>query len=172
MNLWLFQGGAETEWLLKADESGFDQFFWTANKNVCVGDVALIYLTAPLSAIIATVQIIGEPFFNPAATSMFNNSFMYDKWCVEVGKAFYLGRHDELTIANLRRLFATDWGWVRYPRGSTRIPEHMIPLLQDLMSPFLPKLAIRIDRSSLEVKEDSPADERTSNSVGDPALRA
>lgn len=142
-NFWLFQGGPETEWLLE-DDSPFERFFWTANKHVQKGDVALIYLTAPLSRIVSTVRIVGAPFFNAAATSMFDNPFMYDKWCVEVGEAVHLGSHDELSIANLRKLFSLDWGWVRYPRGSTRIPDEIVPLIEQLLSPYLPSLALKI----------------------------
>ena len=144
MNLWLFQGGPETEWLLQED-SPFDQYFWTANKHVKKGEIALIYLTAPLSRIVATARIVGEPFFNPAATSMFDNPFMFDKWCVELSETVYLGSHDELSIANLRKLFSLDWGWVRYPRGSTRIPDQLISPIQELLSPFLPTIAIRVE---------------------------
>lgn len=142
-NLWLFQGGAETEWLI--EDGDFYQFFWTANKHVEVGDVALIYLTAPISGIVGTVRILGKPFFNHAATSMFNNEFMHDKWCVEVGEALYIGRHEDLTIRNLRKLFAVDWGWVRYPRGSTRIPADIVGPLLELLSPYLQKIAIRVE---------------------------
>lgn len=142
-NFWLFQGGAEVEWLLQED-SPFDTYFWTANKHVKKGDIALIYLTAPLSRIMANVRIVGEPFFNPAATSMFDNPFMYDKWCVEVGETLYHGSHDELSIRNLRKIFSDDWGWVRYPRGSTRIPKEIEKPLLELLSPFLPNLSLKI----------------------------
>lgn len=142
-NFWLFQGGPETEWLLEED-SPFKRFFWTANKNVKKGEIAFIYLTAPLSRIMATVRIVGDPFFNSGETSMFDNPFMNDKWCVEVGETVYLGSHDELSIANLRKLFSVDWGWVRYPRGSTRIPDDVVYPLSELMAPWLPKLSLSV----------------------------
>ena len=143
MSYWIFQGGPETEWLLQKD-SPFDTFFWTANKNVAAGEVAFIYLTAPISKIIAGVNILKEPFFNPAETSMFDNPFMFNKWCVEVGNALYYGQHDDLSIANMRKLFSFDWGWVRYPRGSTRIPDEIVNPFLEMLSPFLPTIAIEV----------------------------
>ncbi|HEX3102556.1 MAG TPA: hypothetical protein VHQ01_12215 [Pyrinomonadaceae bacterium] len=144
MSYWIFQGGPETEWLLEKD-SPFDQYFWTANKHVQVGEVAFIYLTAPISKIVAGVNILKEPFFNAAATSMFDNEYMYDKWCVEVGNTHYYGQHEDLSMRNMRKLFSLDWGWVRYPRGSTRIPDEIVSPFLEMMSPHLPSMAINTE---------------------------
>lgn len=143
-NFYIFQGGPETEWLLESD-SPFDTFFWTANKHVKKGEVAFIYLTAPISKIVAGVNIVGDPFFNPAATSMFDNPFMFDKWCVEVGNTLYYGQHEELSMRNMRKLFAADWGWVRYPRGSTRIPDEIVSPFLEMMAPHVPSMAVKVD---------------------------
>lgn len=144
MSYWIFQGGPETEWLLKGD-SPFDQYFWTANKHVKVGEVAFIYLTAPISKIVAGVNIVAEPFFNPAETSMFDNEFMFDKWCVEVGNTLYYGQHEGLSMRNMRTLFSLDWGWVRYPRGSTRVPDEIVSPFLEMLSPYLSSIALGVD---------------------------
>lgn len=142
-NFYIFQGGPETKWLI--EDGHFPTFFWTANKHVKKGEIAFIYLTAPISKIVGAVRITGEPFFNPAATSMFDNPFMYDKWCVEVGEVNFYGEHESLSMKNLRKLFATDWGWVRYPRGSTRIPDEIMGSFYELIAPYCKTISIKIE---------------------------
>ena len=152
-NFYIFQGGPENlRWWLKNDEYHRDhQSFWSANKHVRPSDVVFIYLTAPLSRIVGTVSVLGDPFFNPRANSMFLNPHMLEKWCVEVGYPFYFGDHEELKLSNLRRLFGADWGWVRYPRGNTRIPNEIVSPFLELISPFCDKLAIRISPPEVKI---------------------
>ena len=36
-----------------------------------------------------------------------------------------------LSMTNMRKLFAKDWGWVRYSRGNTQVPPHVLaPFLE------------------------------------------
>lgn len=139
-DLFILQGGPEVEWIFADDQYDLDHCYWTCPKSITKGGVALVYLTSPISSIIGSASVGGEPFFNSAATSMFDNAYMNDKWCVRLDGLIYLGRHAELSMANLRSLFEADWGRVRYPRGSTRVPDDIEPVLLGLLAPFLPEL--------------------------------
>lgn len=133
-NHYILQGGPENiKYWEQPDRYGMVDWFWSANKHVLPGDKAFIYLTAPLSRIVGVVDILKEPFYNPREASMFLNRHMLDRWCVEVGNPFYFGNRDDLSMANLRKLFGTDWGWVRYPRGNTRVPDEILPPLLELI---------------------------------------
>jgi hypothetical protein len=139
-NYFIFQGGPENlRWWVKNDLYRHSQWFWSANKHVVPGDKALIYLTAPLSRIVGDVDVIGKPFWNDRSNSMFENDHMVDKWCVEVGNPFYYGMREDLTMANLRKLFGVDWGWVRYPRGNTRVPAEILESLLELIGETVEK---------------------------------
>lgn len=128
--LYIFQGGPDNvPWFEFVRNHGAERlndylregFYWVCPKGVKIGDRAFIYLTAPLSRIVGLVEVTGEPFWN--YPDRFDNSFMAGKRCVRISflEAFDT-ESDLLTIWNLRKLFAKDWGWVRYPRGSTKIP--------------------------------------------------
>lgn len=114
-NFYIFQGGPETKWLI--EDGHFPTFFWTANKHVKKGEIAFIYLTAPIS------KIVGA----------------------EVGEVNFYGEHESLSMKNLRKLFATDWGWVRYPRGSTRIPDEIMGSFYELIAPYCKTISIKIE---------------------------
>jgi hypothetical protein len=162
---YILQGGPENlRWWLKNEEYRTWKWFWTANKHIKPGDIAFIYLTSPLSRLVGSVDILGEPFFHFEDTQ-FDNSHMHNKWCVEVGNPKYFGDVEDkcaecgvfrnthrlrkakglldcpkfvadggpLSMTNLRKLFAVDWGWVRYPRGNTRVPDEILPALKELI---------------------------------------
>lgn len=131
-NHYIFLGGAENLKYWEDERLKNHQWFWSANKHVLPGDIGYIYLSAPLSRIVGEVDIVGKPFFHHGGT-MFSNTHMSDKWCVEVANPRYYGERLDLTMKNLRSLFAVDWGWVRYPRGNTRVPDDILPALQELI---------------------------------------
>jgi hypothetical protein len=134
MTHYIFLGGPENlkYWIYQTERERSAQWFWSANKHVRPGDIGYIYLSAPLSRIVGEVDILAEPFFHHSQT-MFDNPHMADKWCVEVGNPRYYGNRDDLSMKNLRKLFAVDWGWVRYPRGNTRVPDEILPALKELI---------------------------------------
>ncbi|MBS1793645.1 MAG: hypothetical protein JSS81_07320 [Acidobacteria bacterium] len=130
-NYFILQGGAELlDWFRKYAKwiGTTQQFFWTCPKTAKKGDKAFIYLCAPESRIVASVDLVAEPFQNVG--NMFENKIMQDKWCVEIGSAVYFEPRRNLAMKGLRELFAVDWPWLRYPRGNTKIPA-------DLIEPFL-----------------------------------
>lgn len=130
-NYFILQGGAEHLDYFENNpryESAGVEFFWTCLKQAKKGDTALIYLCAPQSRIVGSVELTGEPFHNVG--DMFKNPIMKDKYCVQIGKVKFFPFRRELTMRGLRELFAIDWAWLRYPRGNTKIPA-------DIVQPFL-----------------------------------
>lgn len=142
MNRYIFMGGSENlvYWLQNKDYSddsfgrSNEQWFWSCNRHCQVGEKAFVYLCSPLSRIVGEVDILGEPFYNDAQAEMFDNQHMQNKWVCEVGNPVYFGQHDALTMKNLKALFGVDWGWVRYPRGNTKVPVEILPVLQELIN--------------------------------------
>jgi len=141
--MFIFQGGKENnEWFDFCRKYGADKlnahlramndedtgFFWTCHKQAKKGDEAYIYLTAPLSRIVGKVRLVDKPFQN--FPNRFDNSFMDNKLCVEV-EFVESYETENLTIKEMRNLFGVDWGWVRYPRGSVKIPEHILPVFNE-----------------------------------------
>lgn len=137
-NTFILQGGPENvEWFEAFQKYGqrfknLTHVYWTCPKSARKGDHAFIYLTAPLSRIVGKADIIGEPFFNDVPYR-FDNKFMEGKWCCEIDIEFAFDVDSELlTMKNFRKLFGHDWGWVRYPRGSVKIPEEILPAFLEL----------------------------------------
>jgi hypothetical protein len=133
-NYYIFQGGPE---LIKywvgpdAEQWQSHRWWWSANKHVVPGDKAFIYLTSPQSRIVGEVDVIGKPFMNGPPYA-FDNAHMSNKWCAEVGNPKGYGNSYMLSMFNLRKLFSTEWGWVRYPRGNTRVPDEILPAMLEI----------------------------------------
>jgi hypothetical protein len=133
VNHFIFQGGAENKiWFLnKHYRAAAGAWFWSAQKTAKVGDIAFIYLTAPLSRIVGKVEIKGEPFYN--YPNRFENPIMLNRYCVEVEyKETFEIESELLTMKNLRKVFA-DWSYLRYPRGGVRIPDAIVPPFLELV---------------------------------------
>lgn len=106
------------------------EWYWTLLKQAKIGDIAFIYLTAPVSRIVGQLEVIGEPFYN---VNRFENPKTKNKWMAEVGKDVYFFERRELTMKGLRELFH-DWNWLFYPRGNTKIPSHIVEPFLELIS--------------------------------------
>lgn len=101
-----------------------EPWFWTCPKSANKGDFGFVYLNAPVSQIVGCVKFIGEPFYNVDMFPRWANN-----WMVEIGEVKDFSSNENLTIAKLRELFP-DGGWLRYPRGKTKIPA-------EILKPFL-----------------------------------
>lgn len=107
MNYFVFQGGAENldhfenGGIIKdGAESSFwsSPFFWTSPKTAKKDDVAFIYLTVPISRIVA-----------------------------EVGSPRLIDFDEKLTFQGLKAIFGAKWGWARYNRAShSQIPQEIL----------------------------------------------
>lgn len=126
---YILLGGAEHHRFFTNNADYSDQqWFWTVPKTARRGDLALVYLCAPVSAIVGSVEITAEPFYN---VDMF--PAWKDNWMAEIGRVRYARSRPELGIKGLRELFP-DWGWLRYPRGKARIPAEIVPALLKLIN--------------------------------------
>lgn len=103
-----------------------EDWFWTVPQSAQIGDVAYVYLTAPLSRIVGRVVIIGKPFYNVCE---FDNPKTKNSWMAQINVVKYFKPQHELTMRGLRALFP-DWAWLSYPRGKTKIPT-------EILRPFL-----------------------------------
>ena len=137
-NYYILQGGPENLGYFEHNEDYQDeQWWWSGPKSAKPGDIAFIYLTAPVSRIVGRTEIMGEPFHNMA--KIFDNPMMDNRWCVPVKVVIYYPHRFELTMAGLRSLFSKDWPWLRYPRGGTKIPAHILPPFLELIDSSLPR---------------------------------
>jgi hypothetical protein len=129
MNYYVLLGGPEhLDFFQNNSQYAGTQWFWTMVKGARVGETCFVYMSAPVSRFVGRIEVVGEPFFHVGST-MFDNPKMRDQYVAEIGKVVYFAPRPELSISGLRKLF-TDWGWLRYPRSKTRIPD-------DLVKPFL-----------------------------------
>jgi hypothetical protein len=129
-NLYVLLGGSEHLPFFEHPEDWEGvSWFWTCLKNAKKGETAYVYLNTPVSRIVGKVEFVGEPFHNTG--DMFQNQIMRDKWCVRIGNVKYFENRPELTIRGLRALFP-EWGWLRYPRTNTRIPDDLVAPLEEL----------------------------------------
>ena len=106
-------------------------WFWTTPKGAQVGDVAFVYMSAPVSRIVGRMEVKAPPFFHLGKT-MFDNPQMSDQYVAEIGGVEYFPPRRELTIKGLRELFP-EWGWLRYPRSKTKIPTEVLKPFLELM---------------------------------------
>jgi hypothetical protein len=105
------------------------KWFWTMVKSAKVGDTCFVYMSAPVSRIVGLFKVVGEPFFHVGNT-MFDNPQMRDQYVAEIGGVKYFQPRPELTMKGLRELFP-EWGWLRYPRSKTSIPDKIVvPFLE------------------------------------------
>ena len=107
------------------------EWFWTSPKNALVGEVAFVYLRAPVSRIVGQFQFIGAPFYNTVFFPRWSGH-----WMAQVHKVVYFEERPELTIKGMRELFP-EWGWLSYPRSKVKIPTEILP-------PFLELVQVKI----------------------------
>lgn len=87
---------------------------WTINKNARSGDTVLLYVCAPVSAIVATAIVSDNPFIDNDINSEFFGSYF-----AEMENLSLLG--EKLTRHNLREIFP-NWGYWKQPRNSVEVP--------------------------------------------------
>jgi|GEM_PF-6067076 len=90
---------------------------WTCPKAVKAGDLMLIYLMAPLSAIVGYAYFTGEPYMNNDSASDW-----FGKTMAAYDNLTMLDPHDYLGLGEMRLLFP-EWHWVHRPQGATVVPD-------------------------------------------------
>lgn len=96
---------------------------WTMHKDAKIGDYAVFYLTAPISAVVAFGKITGDAYFNIY-------SEWQDKYFAEVKIEIRLDETQFITNRELRNLFS-EWKYIAQPRRSVLIaPDIASPLVE------------------------------------------
>jgi hypothetical protein len=132
MDYYVLLGGPEhLDFFEHHERYAGDDWFWTMIKGAKVGDTCFVYMSAPVSRFVGSVEVVGEPFFHVGRT-MFDNPKMSDQYVAEIGGVKYFEPRRELSIAGMRELLP-DWGWLRYPRSKTRIPAEIVRPFLKLM---------------------------------------
>lgn len=98
---------------------------WSINKNAKPGDLVLLYVCAPISAVAATAVIADEPFLEESINSEF-----FGTWFAEM---------NDLALLKfpLERRWLVErfpaWGYWKQPRSSIAVPQAFEPELRRLI---------------------------------------
>jgi hypothetical protein len=98
---------------------------WTVNRNARAGDRILLYICAPVSAIVATAVVVTEPEKDEDP-----NSVWFDHWFADMEELRMLP--EPITRQMLLEKFP-DWGYWTQPRNSVRVPEEYLIALGGLL---------------------------------------
>lgn len=129
---YVLQGGPESlEFFENSQNFSDEEWYWTVPKKAEIGDLGLVYLTAPISRIVGQVEIVQNPFLNLG--NVFDNPKMNGKYCAQVEFKKYFQFREDLTISGLRNLFP-EWSWLFMPRGNTRVPETLLKPILELIT--------------------------------------
>ena len=109
---------------------------WTCPGQVKTGDLMLIYLMSPVSAIVGIALFDSEPFINDD-----DESDWFGKKMAAYKNLKILKPENYITIKEMRELFP-DWFWVFRPQGSVVIPDKPG---RRIKQPFLALLAERVN---------------------------
>ncbi|HEX8564104.1 MAG TPA: hypothetical protein VF648_00450 [Pyrinomonadaceae bacterium] len=109
--------------ILGADET--DEFHWTVPKTAKADDEVFIYITAPLSAIVARAKCAENAWLQEHPLSDWQGYWMAELKDVEI-----FNEKKRIAMKLLRSLFP-DWRWLAFPRQNVRIPDEFIkPFLE------------------------------------------
>jgi hypothetical protein len=110
--------------LQKAADHGSVKF-WTVNSKARPRDRVIFYLLAPLSSFVATGTVASPPEFQDK-----RGDDWYGHYMADIKDIRMLARSFPLTVA---RTALPEWGWLKYPRRSTRVPSDVAPRLLKLL---------------------------------------
>jgi hypothetical protein len=98
---------------------------WTVNRHARRGDVMLLYVCAPVSAIVARATLATDPELNDDPACEWFGSYMADMHSLTM-------LAEPITRAALLRDFP-QWGYWKQPHNSARVPkDYEAPLLRIL----------------------------------------
>jgi hypothetical protein len=98
---------------------------WMVSKHCRSGDRILLYICAPVSAIVATGILAGQPEEDSDPSSIW-----FGHWLAHITELEVLT--EPLTRQSLILNFPT-WGYWRQPRNSVRVPDEYLPRLERLL---------------------------------------
>lgn len=86
---------------------------WTIPEAARPGDRCLVYHKSPLSAFVASADVVGEP-------KLERHGYWRGHYMAPIGSVRLLPR--SVPLSELRRAFP-EWGWLRAPRRAVRVPD-------------------------------------------------
>jgi hypothetical protein len=87
---------------------------WSISRHAVPDDAVIFYVTRPTSSFVAKGVVIGRPKADGK------------RWYAEIGGLERLGRQYQILQA---RADLPEWGWLKTPIGSVRVPEAILPQL-------------------------------------------
>jgi hypothetical protein len=112
---------------------------WTINSKAGPGDMVVFYFTQPLSQILAKGTVLSAPVRNDEP-----GDYWEGKYFCTIGELAWLP-----TPIHIRDLRATwpQWGWLKSPIPSVRVPDDVAEWLSDRMgsTPALPDVDLELD---------------------------
>lgn len=91
---------------------------WTISRHARPGDRVLLYVTAPISCVVAQAFVISEPRLEEDPASEFVGSYFADMDGLEM-------LTHPIARETLRKCFP-DWGYWKQPRNSVEVPEEYL----------------------------------------------
>lgn len=91
---------------------------WTISKNAEIGDIAIFYLTAPISAIVGFGTVMEKPWYNQF-------SEWREKYFADIAEIIMFDQDRFITNRQMRLLFP-EWRYIRQPRVSVAAPSEII----------------------------------------------
>lgn len=98
---------------------------WTINKNAKPGDIVLLYVCSPKSAIVATAIVADIPY-----QELDLNSMWFRGWFAEMENLKMLNH--AISRKELLNYFP-DWGYWKQPRNSIAVPKHFETKIKELV---------------------------------------
>lgn len=106
-------------------DSVVGETLWTINKNARPGDTVLLYVCAPVSAIVATAIVSDMPYLDEDVNSEFFGSYFAEMENLKLLDV-------KVTRHQLRQEFP-DWRYWTQPRNSVRVPDEYLPKLEKML---------------------------------------
>jgi hypothetical protein len=102
---------------------------WTSHKAANPDDVVFFYITAPVSAIVASGIVEGDYWLNEDIESRWEGKLMNE---ISILRGIDSPK-PHVSMRRLREIFP-EWNWLRYPRQNTQIPADLIEPFLELMN--------------------------------------
>lgn len=108
------------------EDAGEGETNWTINRNARRGDRVLLYVCAPVSAIVAIAEVSDTPVQETNPSSEWRGLYFSNMHGLRM-------LEKPITRAKLLVAFST-WGYWKQPRTGVQVPAEFIPTLNELLN--------------------------------------
>lgn len=106
------------------EDAGEGETTWSINRGARAGDQVLLYVCAPVSAIVARAELSTAPWLDNDPTSEWFRTYFADM------HGLRMLNHPLTRVALLHEF--PDWGYWKQPRNSAKVPPEFELKLSDL----------------------------------------